>query len=54
MKSLVVDTNVVSYLLRGGPLRDLYSKDLQGSRLCISFVTVAELRFGALNKKWGE
>jgi predicted nucleic acid-binding protein len=54
MKSLVVDTNVVSYLLRGGPLCDLYVADLHGNRLCVSFVTVAELRFGALNKKWGE
>lgn len=53
MKSVLVDTNVVSYCLNRDSRRDLYAEDLQG-RLCIAFITVAELRFGALWKKWGE
>lgn len=53
MRSLVVDTNVVSFLLRRDSRRELYREDLTGARLCVAFVTVAELRFGALNRNWG-
>jgi tRNA(fMet)-specific endonuclease VapC len=54
MRSIVVDTNVVSYVLRHDSRRDLYANDLRGNRLCVSFVTVAELRRWALGKNWGQ
>jgi predicted nucleic acid-binding protein len=50
--SVLVDTNVVSYLVKGDSRGDRYADDLKDRRLCISFITVAELRFGALYRDW--
>jgi len=55
MVDLVVDTDVVSYGLRQDRrFTDFYGPAMQGSRLVISFMTVAELKFGALSAGWGE
>jgi tRNA(fMet)-specific endonuclease VapC len=51
---LVVDTNVVSYVLKGHELARLYAPHLQGQLLAVSFITVGELYFGAENANWGE
>ena len=51
---VVIDTNIASALLVQGPLAAKYSQHVAGRRLVISFVTVAELRYGALNGKWGQ
>jgi tRNA(fMet)-specific endonuclease VapC len=53
MNDCVVDTNVVSYLLKGDSRAALYAKHVTGRRLCISFMTVAELYAWAILKKWG-
>lgn len=51
---LVLDTNVVSYLMRGGPLSETYARLVQGKLLAISFITVGEMYFGAEDGDWGE
>jgi tRNA(fMet)-specific endonuclease VapC len=51
---LVVDTNIVSYLMKGHEIARLYAPHLQGKLLAISFITVGEMYFGAENANWGE
>lgn len=51
---IVIDTNIVSYIMRGGQLAEVYSQHLQGKLVSISFITVGELYFGAEKAKWGE
>jgi predicted nucleic acid-binding protein len=41
--SLMIDTNVVSYVMRGDTLAKLYLPHLQGKLLSISFITVGEM-----------
>ena len=50
---VIVDTNVVSYLMRGGSLAKRYRPHLQGRLSAIAFVTVGELYFGAEKAEWG-
>lgn len=50
---VIVDTNVVSYLMRGGSLARRYRPHLQGRLSAIAFVTVGELYFGAEKAEWG-
>jgi predicted nucleic acid-binding protein len=51
---LLVDTNIVSYVMKGHALAKPYLPHLQGKLLAISFITVGELYFGAENANWGE
>ena len=51
---LLFDTNIVSYLMRGDPLRDHYFQFYEEFATAISFMTVAELHEGALRANWGE
>jgi tRNA(fMet)-specific endonuclease VapC len=51
---LIVDTSVVSYLLKGHSLADPYQQLLRGHVLFISFMTVAELYRWPLERNWGE
>ena len=55
MGPVVVDTGVFGADLSASskPLADLYAQLLEGRNVLISFVTVAELRFGALRAGWG-
>lgn len=50
----ILDTNIVSYLMKGGPLAETYAPHVQGKLLAIAFITVGEMYFGAENKNWGE
>ncbi len=54
MDPRVIDTNIVSYLMKGHTLAESYRPHLEGYRLAISFMTVAELFEGALRARWGE
>ena len=54
MDSLVLDTDVCSFLRKPGPLAELYRTDLIGHRLCVSFQTVAELYQLAEFRNWQE
>ncbi len=43
MDDVLLDTDVFSVLFKGDTRGDVYAKDIQGKRLCISFMSVAEL-----------
>lgn len=51
---VVLDTNVVSYLMKGGRLAETYAPYVQGRLLAITFITVGEFYFGAEKANWGE
>ncbi|MCK4625411.1 MAG: type II toxin-antitoxin system VapC family toxin [Phycisphaerae bacterium] len=51
---IILDTNIVSYLMRGGPEAEAYAPHVQGKLLAIAFITVGEMYFGAENRNWGE
>lgn len=52
--TVVVDTDVVSFLLKGDTRAELYRSHLQGKALALSFMTVAELYQWAYSRNWGE
>ena len=51
---IILDTNIVSYLMKGGPLAEVYEPHVQNHLLAITFITVGELYFGAEKRNWGE
>ena len=51
---IILDTNVVSYLMKGGPLAEAYAPRIQGKLLAIAFVTVGEMYYGAEHKNWAK
>lgn len=51
---LIIDTNIVSYLMKGGQLANAYAPLVQGCLLAISFITVGEMYYGAEKAHWGE
>ena len=54
MAVLLVDTNVISYADNEHSLWTSYEPILRGNTLLTAAQTVAELRFGAMVKHWGE
>src|SRR2546426_9100105 len=53
MSSVVVDTDVVSFIFKNHPNAALYEPELAGCTLLISFLTLAELDRWAIQSKWG-
>lgn len=53
MTALLLDTNIVSYLIKNHPLAEQYRPKLTGNLLAISFMTVGELYEGAFRASWG-
>ena len=51
---LLVDTDVLSYVVRGQPEANSFAPLLLRREASISFVTVGELFFGAMNANWGK
>ena len=51
---ILFDTNVVSYLMKGGRLAEAYAPHLKRRSPAIAFITVGELYYGAENANWGE
>jgi tRNA(fMet)-specific endonuclease VapC len=51
---LLLDTNIVSYIMKGAPQAKLYENHLSNKTLAISFVTVGELWAGAEHARWGD
>jgi len=51
---IILDTCVVSYLMRGGEQAKAYLPHVQGKLLAISFITVGEMYYGAEKAQWGE
>lgn len=54
MDVLVLDTNIVSYLMRGDSRANVYRQHFEGRTLAISFMTVGELYEGAYRRQWSE
>ncbi|RME69534.1 MAG: type II toxin-antitoxin system VapC family toxin [Chloroflexi bacterium] len=53
MNIILLDTNIVSFLYKGDSRAKQYASYLQGQRLAISFMTVAELYQWAAVRRWG-
>jgi predicted nucleic acid-binding protein len=53
MHGVVVDTDFVSFLLRNEPTGNKHSVYLRAKQRIISFMTLAEIEYGMLNRKWG-
>jgi tRNA(fMet)-specific endonuclease VapC len=53
MSQIVVDTDVVSYIFNWHSRARIFVDALRGSELCLSFMSVAELRMGAISAGWG-
>mgnify|MGYP006291068745 CR=1 FL=1 len=53
MESVLLDTDIVSFIMKRHSLAGDYIKHLSGRVLCISFVTVGELFLGAEKAGWG-
>src|SRR5690348_16487545 len=54
MDAILLDTDVFSYLMReGDPHAAAFRPHVADKSVAISFVTVAELLFGAEKKRWG-
>lgn len=51
---IILDTNIVSYLMKGGAIAQAYLPHVQGKLLAISFITVGEMYFGAEKAGWGQ
>jgi predicted nucleic acid-binding protein len=51
---VVVDTNVLSYFLRGELIGADYERLLAGRVSCVACVTPEELYFGAQKRNWGD
>ena len=54
MDSVLLDTDVFSFFFRADSRGQLYEGDVRGKIRCLSFATVAELRFGAIARSWGQ
>lgn len=50
MRSYVADTSVASLILRKRPEVSAYREHLEGARIYLNFQTIAEMRFGAVEK----
>ncbi|MGA3326848.1 MAG: PIN domain-containing protein [Terriglobia bacterium] len=53
MRRLLVDTDVASYIFKWHPLAPRYVELMADNEVLISFVTLAEMRLGALKSHWG-
>jgi tRNA(fMet)-specific endonuclease VapC len=53
MPTVLLDTDVFSFLLKGDSRANSYAALIQGHRLALSFMTVAELFQWAAVRKWG-
>lgn len=54
MPTVVVDTDVLSYQFKGDTRAPLYDRHLAGKLWVISFMTLAELRWWTLSRRWGK
>jgi predicted nucleic acid-binding protein len=54
MSTVLVDSDVFSFLFKGHSFGGLYDADLDGKLLALSFMNVAELERWAIQSKWGD
>ncbi|MBM3725352.1 MAG: type II toxin-antitoxin system VapC family toxin [Acidobacteria bacterium] len=53
MSQIVADTDIASYIFNWHSLAQHYSDMVRGSELVLSFMSIAELRMGAISAGWG-
>jgi tRNA(fMet)-specific endonuclease VapC len=53
MSQIVVDTDVASYIFNWHTTAPRYVDALRGSELILSFMSIAEMRMGAIAAGWG-
>jgi len=53
MDSVIIDTDVLSYLFKGDTRAESYRSQLHGKLGVLSFMTIAELDFWANARNWG-
>lgn len=53
MDSVIIDTDVLSYLFKGDTRGESYRPHLDGKLGVLSFMTIAELDFWATTRNWG-
>jgi len=53
MDSVLIDTDVFSFLFKGDTRGQRYTAHLAERRLCVSFMSVAELHSWAIIRGWG-
>ena len=53
MSQVVLDTDVASYIFNWHSLAPVYVRALRGSELILSFMSISELRMGAISNGWG-
>ena len=51
--AILVDTNVVSFIMKDAPEGRLYHAHLKDKLAAISFITVGEMYYGAEKASWG-
>lgn len=51
---ILFDTNVVSYMMKGGRLAEAYAPHLERRSLAIAFITVGEMYSWAEKGNWGK
>jgi len=51
---IILDTNIVSYLGKGGSEAKVYLPHVQGKLSSIAFITVGEMYYGAEKANWGD
>jgi len=51
---VIIDTNILSYIMKGHEIAHYYQKHLQGKLISIAFMTVGELYYGAEKRQWGQ
>jgi tRNA(fMet)-specific endonuclease VapC len=54
MKIVLVDTNIISYQHNQHSLWDTYKPLLNGQTLLTAAQSIAEMRYGAFRRNWGE
>lgn len=52
MDAVLLDTDVFSFLMKGGERAKRYAPHVQGKTISISFITVGELYAGAFKANW--
>ena len=53
MDQVVLDSNILSYILNGDSRAEFYEERIRGYRQTISFQTLQESRYGASKRGWG-
>jgi len=53
-ETVVLDTDVLSFIAKADTRASLYEGDMANRTLCVCFQTVAELRLWALVRHWGQ